>query len=111
MLENSQSAAVLTTEEYADKMAPLVDKANIKLHLISPHNSNSAQSGMSPLAQAALSHEAESVENMLHSQLDRVSLVEDDGALIVYTSGTTGRPKGQYSSLSTALHCPAPILG
>lgn len=103
VLENSQSAAVLTTEEYADKMAPLADKANIQLHLLSPRNSNSAQSGMSPLAQAALSHEAENVDNMLHSQLDSVALAEDDGALIVYTSGTTGRPKGQHRSSSTSL--------
>ena len=95
VLEDSQSAAVLTTEEYADKMAPLADKANIQLHLLGSSSSHAAQEGLSPIAKAALSHAgAEDVKSSLQFHFDTLSLIEDDGALIVYTSGTTGRPKG-----------------
>ena len=110
VLEDSQSAAILTTEAYADKMAPLADKANIQLHLLdnsgstSGSSSTAAHAGLSPIAQAALGDaESDNVESTLQSQFTALSLTEDDGALIVYTSGTTGQPKGTHAQPGAGL--------
>lgn len=94
VLEDSQSAAVLTTEDYANKLAPLADKANIQLHLLRD-SSNPAESSMSQIAKAALSQSQEDIGSALDAHFNDLSLKQSDGALIVYTSGTTGRPKGE----------------
>ncbi|KAM9301630.1 malonate--CoA ligase ACSF3, mitochondrial [Gastrophryne carolinensis] len=77
ILQDSQSALVLAEATYADVVAPLADKLGIA-KLTVPDN-------------ASYSHP--------HEEAPEYGLDwKERGAMIVYTSGTTGRPKGVLST-------------
>ncbi|XP_075045152.1 malonate--CoA ligase ACSF3, mitochondrial isoform X1 [Mixophyes fleayi] len=78
ILQDSQSALVLTERSYAGFIGPLADKLGIA-KLTVPSSPNLDQK---PKAEA------------VHCDLDW----KERGAMIVYTSGTTGRPKGVLST-------------
>ncbi len=89
---------MLTTKQYASQMESLASKANIEMHLLEDiEASGSTQQGSQTLIQlaetAAHSKEAQAQQS-LDEQLAKLRHTEHDGSLIVYTSGTTGRPKG-----------------
>lgn len=103
VLENSEAQAVLTTKQYASQMEPLANRANIEMHLLetiqATGSKQQASQIITKLADAAViaSDEAQ-VQQYLDQHLSELGFHEEDGALIVYTSGTTGRPKGAVPS-------------
>lgn len=90
--------SILTTQQYASKLQAPAKDLDIDMHLLEDNHSNS-QASSAHTAQLfnALSapnvsqHEA---EQALAGQLQTIDHTMNDGALLVYTSGTTGRPKG-----------------
>ncbi|KAL3158739.1 hypothetical protein ABBQ32_011468 [Trebouxia sp. C0010 RCD-2024] len=98
VLEDAQVESILTTQQYASKLQAPAKDLDIDMHLLEDNHSNS-QASSAHTAQLfnALSapnvsqHEA---EQALAGQLQTIDHTMNDGALLVYTSGTTGRPKG-----------------
>uniref|UniRef100_A0A8C2TVZ3 Acyl-CoA synthetase family member 3 n=1 Tax=Coturnix japonica TaxID=93934 RepID=A0A8C2TVZ3_COTJA len=81
VIEDSQSALVITTEEYVGKISPSAEKLGVPVLPLGSHSSGSAD----------------------HTAVEDVPLAssaswKDRGAMIIYTSGTTGRPKGVLST-------------
>ncbi|KAK9908661.1 hypothetical protein WJX75_001158 [Coccomyxa subellipsoidea] len=73
VLEDAKASVVLTTPDLADRMKPLTTATGAHLHVIGPESDDSLPQGLE-----------ESTADWSNK----------DDALIVYTSGTTGRPKG-----------------
>lgn len=98
VLENSEAKSVLTTKQYASQMETLASKANIDMHLLenieASDNTQQASQTLRQLAEAAAHSKEAQVQQSLDEQLAKLRHTENDGSLIVYTSGTTGRPKG-----------------
>ena len=98
MLENSEAKSVLTTKQYASQMETLASKANIDMHLLEnievSGSTQQASQTLMQLAEAAANSKEAQVQQSLDEQLVNLRHTESDGSLIVYTSGTTGRPKG-----------------
>ncbi|XP_068116505.1 malonate--CoA ligase ACSF3, mitochondrial isoform X2 [Hyperolius riggenbachi] len=80
IVQDSQSALVLAEAGYADVVTPLAEKLGIA-KLIVPECGNTGEAG-------------EEEEDAPEFGLDWT----ERGAMIVYTSGTTGRPKGVLST-------------
>ncbi|XP_072202715.1 malonate--CoA ligase ACSF3, mitochondrial isoform X3 [Excalfactoria chinensis] len=81
VIEDSQSALVIATEEYVGKISPSAEKLGVPVLPLGSHSSGSAD----------------------HTAVEDVPLAssaswKDRGAMIIYTSGTTGRPKGVLST-------------
>lgn len=98
ILVHSGARALLVEAEFAEaieRMAPCPDLLRIIRH--DPHNP------------AASEHEA-----WLAAQDDRepdIDVVGDDDFLIVYTSGTTGAPKGAlFQQKQSVAHAPIPVI-
>ncbi|CAL5220071.1 g2022 [Coccomyxa viridis] len=84
VLEDAKVSAVLTTHEHVATVTPLADKAGAKVLRIAESSQDA--------------HEAQDLSS---------GLKPEQGALVVYTSGTTGRPKGAlhtHSSLGAQIH-------
>lgn len=85
-------------------MEPVAKKANIDMHLLDSNTSSSTagrselQNTLSSIFEAA-SQGNQEAQQAVSQHLAAVDHTEEDGALIVYTSGTTGRPKGLPSVL------------
>ena len=98
VLENSEAKSVLTTKKYASQMETLASKANIDMHLLenieASGSTQQASQTLMQLAEAAAHSKEAQVQQSLDEQLVKLRHTENDGSLIVYTSGTTGRPKG-----------------
>jgi long-subunit acyl-CoA synthetase (AMP-forming) len=98
VLENSEAKSVLTTKQYASQMEPLASKANIEMHLLenieASGSTQQASQTLIQLAEAAAHSKEAQAQQSLDEQLAKLRHTEHDGSLIVYTSGTTGRPKG-----------------
>ncbi|XP_069822151.1 malonate--CoA ligase ACSF3, mitochondrial [Dendropsophus ebraccatus] len=81
ILKDSRSALVVSDATYTDFIAPLAEKleiANITVPSFAQHNTT---------------------EGMIHLEAQHFDLDwKERGAMIVYTSGTTGRPKGVLST-------------
>ena len=99
---------MLTTQQYASRLEPLASKANIEMHLLEglkvDNSRHQASQTLAVLAETAAvgSSEAE-VQKLLVQHLDELNHAEDDGALIVYTSGTTGKPKGTLVTVTVVV--------
>uniref|UniRef100_G1N785 AMP-dependent synthetase/ligase domain-containing protein n=1 Tax=Meleagris gallopavo TaxID=9103 RepID=G1N785_MELGA len=81
VIEDSQSALVVATDEYVGKISPSAEKLGVPVLPLRFHSSGSAD----------------------HTAVEDVPLAssaswKDRGAMIIYTSGTTGRPKGVLST-------------
>nr|XP_056718869.1 malonate--CoA ligase ACSF3, mitochondrial [Euleptes europaea] len=79
-IKDSQSALLVVEEGYVEKIAPSADRLRVPMLLL-------PQSGKRP-----------PVEGSLLEARCPISEWKDRGAMIVYTSGTTGRPKGVLST-------------
>ena len=78
VLEDAQVSVVLATPEYADKVAPLASAAEC------------ATQGLQLSPDSGTEDDRHHLDSLLGSCHD------SRGALILYTSGTTGRPKGMH---------------
>ena len=96
VIDNSEAHSVLTTKEHASQMEPLARKANIDMQLLdnlghTPFDSSKTLGSI----HLAAEHSAQEAQQAVSEHLDAIRHASNDGALIVYTSGTTGRPKGE----------------
>ncbi|DBA89367.1 TPA: Acyl-CoA synthetase member 3, mitochondrial [Trebouxia sp. C0004] len=101
-------------------MESLASKANIEMHLLENiEASGITQQGsqtLMQLAEAAAHSKEAQVQQSLDEQLVNLRHTENDGSLIVYTSGTTGRPKGEkllerYGMTETGMVVSNPFKG
>lgn len=94
VIENSEAQSILTTKQHASQMELLATKANIDMHLLDSNSTNESRMDTLSRLQHAAQNSIEEAQQALDQHLSAVDHADEDGALIVYTSGTTGRPKG-----------------
>jgi long-subunit acyl-CoA synthetase (AMP-forming) len=89
VLEDARVSSLLCTPNHMDSLQPLAAAAGVQLHVLEeadPHRDG----GGHPLGERSPSHASSS--RVAYNVRD--TWAKDAGCLMVYTSGTTGRPKG-----------------
>ena len=94
VIENSEAQSILTTKQHASQMEPLATKANVDLHLLDSNSIDESKMDTLSRLQHAAQNSIQEAQQAVDQHLSAVGHADEDGALIVYTSGTTGRPKG-----------------